>query len=266
LYYWSLTKFDVKKIGFFLNSYLHGNRCHKCYWHFSHQTFITTTRTGFLNEKNQTNQSQDGPWNPRIQRQTPGITTERDFNVKTRNTKVSETFQICWPGCFIDNHVSNGADYQYKITYISDPANQTWNCNKMVTKWCLARLTWLENKRILKSRLMNAFNETPDGFAQFWQSKIIYRIHFLFNTIDGSGKHICCKKKYKQIEESNYEYGCWLQWITQTLISRNKRTWLQTNHNMQLGNRTPSNGKLTQVTPFSLLGWRPDIKKRKLAK
>jgi hypothetical protein len=35
-----------------------------------------------------------------------------------RKTKVLRTLSQTQPRCFIDNHVSNGADYQYKLTYI----------------------------------------------------------------------------------------------------------------------------------------------------
>jgi hypothetical protein len=50
---------------------------------------------------------------------TPEIWFESDFKkADTRNTKSFGTFSSTEPRCFIDNHVSNGADYQYKITYI----------------------------------------------------------------------------------------------------------------------------------------------------
>jgi hypothetical protein len=49
----------------------------------------------------------------------------RDFiKSDTKIPKFAELFHKLNPDVFIDNHVSNGADYQYKLTYIMTQQNQ----------------------------------------------------------------------------------------------------------------------------------------------
>jgi hypothetical protein len=48
----------------------------------------------------------------------------RDFIKSDTKQKFCGTLSQTQPRCFIDNHVSNGADYQYKLTYIMTQQNQ----------------------------------------------------------------------------------------------------------------------------------------------
>jgi hypothetical protein len=62
--------------------------------------------------------------------------------------KVCGTLSQTQP-CFIDNHVSNGADYQYKLTYIMTQQNQLGTVlgTFLILKWCL-RLFLIYRKNI----------------------------------------------------------------------------------------------------------------------
>jgi hypothetical protein len=67
---------------------------------------------------------------------------------------------------FIDNHVSNGADYQYKLTYIMTQQNRE-RLGTYLDKMMPSIVLDLK-KNIETTPYVNAFSETPDnGFMQF---------------------------------------------------------------------------------------------------
>jgi hypothetical protein len=71
--------------------------------------------------------------------------------------------------CFIDNHVSNGADYQYKITYIMTQQNQLGTVLGNYMDSEMMPVNTLKQKNLESTPYVNAFSETPDnGFAQFF--------------------------------------------------------------------------------------------------
>ena len=75
---------------------------------------------GALNRNSSTRANQSGPEEYGFRGNARNYDLNRDFiKSDTRNTKsFVEIFHITNPDVFIDNHVSNGSDYQYKLTYI----------------------------------------------------------------------------------------------------------------------------------------------------
>jgi hypothetical protein len=81
---------------------------------------------GALNRNSTTRANQDGPEIYGFRGNGRNYDLNRDFiKSDTKNTKsFAELFHKLNPDVFIDNHVSNGADYQYKLTYIMTQQNQ----------------------------------------------------------------------------------------------------------------------------------------------
>jgi hypothetical protein len=78
---------------------------------------------GALNRNSTSRANQDGPGGFRGNARNYDL--NRDFiKSDTRNTKsFVEIFHTINADVFIDNHVSNGSDYQYKLTYIMSITN-----------------------------------------------------------------------------------------------------------------------------------------------
>jgi hypothetical protein len=80
---------------------------------------------GALNRNSTTRANQDGPEIYGFRGNGRNYDLNRDFiKSDTKIPKVCGTLSQTQPRCFIDNHVSNGADYQYKLTYIMTQQNQ----------------------------------------------------------------------------------------------------------------------------------------------
>jgi hypothetical protein len=83
----------------------------------------------------------------------------RDFiKSDTRNTKsFVEIFHTINADVFIDNHVSNGSDYQYKLTYIDAQHNKlgtVLEIFKFRNDAALVRSTKKEHRNLLMSMLL----------------------------------------------------------------------------------------------------------------
>jgi hypothetical protein len=79
---------------------------------------------GALNRNSTSRANQDGPEVYGFRGNARNYDLNRDFiKSDTRNTK-SFVEIIINADVFIDNHVSNGSDYQYKLTYIMTQHNK----------------------------------------------------------------------------------------------------------------------------------------------
>jgi hypothetical protein len=81
---------------------------------------------GALNRNSTSRANQDGPEEYGFRGNARNFDLNRDFiKSDTRNTKsFVEIFHKINAAVFIDNHVSNGSDYQYKLTYIMTQHNK----------------------------------------------------------------------------------------------------------------------------------------------
>jgi len=166
---------------------------------------------GALNRNSTSRVNQDGPEEYGFRGNARNYDLNRDFiKSDTRNTKsFVEIFRKINPDVFIDNHVSNGADYQYKLTYIMTQHNKLGTVlgTYLNAEMMPSIVSDLNKKNIQITPYVNAFEETPDkGFAQFFESpRFATGYTSLFNTI-GFVVETHMLKKYADRVKATYEY------------------------------------------------------------
>lgn len=223
---------------------------------------------GALNRNSTSRANQDGPEIYGFRGNGRNYDLNRDFiKSDTRNMRsFTEIFHQLNPDVFIDNHVSNGADYQYKLTYIMTQQNKLGTVlgDYMSTEMMPSLVLNLQQKNIETTPYVNAFSETPDnGFAQFFDSpRYSTGYTSLFNTI-GFIVETHMLKKYADRVKVTYEYMS----TTLDFIDRNYQKIKQ----MRLKNEEQYAPKksytikwgidTTKVSPFPFLGFEARHKK-----
>ncbi|WP_339629430.1 M14 family metallopeptidase [uncultured Maribacter sp.] len=127
---------------------------------------------GSLNRNSTSRANQNGPKEYGFRGNAKNYDLNRDF-IKT-DTKNAETFaqifHLVNPDVFIDNHVSNGADYQYTLTHLFTQHNKLGG---KLGEYVHERLMPQLKDSLLKSDweitpYVNVFNKPPElGFQQF---------------------------------------------------------------------------------------------------
>ncbi len=165
---------------------------------------------GSLNRNSTTRTNQNGPKDYGFRGNARNYDLNRDFiKCDTKNTRTfTKIFHLVLPDVFIDNHVSNGADYQYTLTHLFTQHNKLggdladYIHNKMMPKLeqKLADKTWDITPYV------NVFNQVPEkGFSQFMDSpRYSTGYTTLFNTL-GMMVETHMLKPYKQRVEGTYE-------------------------------------------------------------
>lgn len=166
---------------------------------------------GALNRNSTTRTNQEGPEEYGFRGNARNYDLNRDLiKSDTRNTKsFVAIFHKINPDVFIDNHVSNGADYQYKLTYIMTQHNQLGSVlgDYLNTEMMPAIVKDLQRKKIETTPYVNSFGETPDtGFSQFSDyPRYTTGYTSLFNTI-GFVVETHMLKHYSDRVKVTYEY------------------------------------------------------------
>ncbi|WP_300564545.1 M14 family metallopeptidase [Flavobacterium sp.] len=127
---------------------------------------------GALNRNSHSRVNQNGPEEYGFRGNGRNFDLNRDFiKSDTKNTEsFIEIFQKVNPEVFIDNHVSNGADYQYSLTYIQTQHNKLGAAlgDYMNEKMTPAIVADLKSKKIESTPYVNVWDGTPEkGFPQF---------------------------------------------------------------------------------------------------
>ncbi len=144
---------------------------------------------GALNRNSHSRVNQNGPEEYGFRGNGRNFDLNRDLiKSDTRNTKsFVEIFHKVNPEVFVDNHVSNGANYQYTLTYIQTQHNKLSKylgdfMNKDMTPTIVADL---KSKNQETTPYVNIWDGTPDkGFQQFSDSpRYTTGYTSLFNTI-----------------------------------------------------------------------------------
>ncbi|PIA79520.1 hypothetical protein BFR04_01360 [Gaetbulibacter sp. 4G1] len=165
---------------------------------------------GSLNRNSTTRTNQNGPKNYGFRGNARNYDLNRDFiKCDTKNAETfAKIFHLVKPDVFIDNHVSNGADYQYTLTHLFTQHNKlngdlgNYVHNEMMPK--------LEEKLTTKdwdiTPYVNVFNQVPEkGFSQFMDyPRYSTGYTTLFNTL-GMMVETHMLKPYKQRVEGTYE-------------------------------------------------------------
>lgn len=165
---------------------------------------------GSLNRNKTSRTNQNGPISYGFRGNSRNYDLNRDFiKSDTKNARTfSEIFHLVQPDVFIDNHVSNGADYQYTLTHLFTQHNKLGG--DLGDYLNLEMMPKLEKKLSTKSwditPYVNVFNQVPEkGFSQFMDSpRYSTGYTTLWNTL-GMMVETHMLKPYKQRVEGTYE-------------------------------------------------------------
>ena len=165
---------------------------------------------GSLNRNSGTRANQNGPEEYGFRGNARNYDLNRDFvKSDTGNAKAfAELFHLVQPDVFIDNHVSNGADYQYVLTHLFTQHNKLGgNMGTFIHEVMHPELeAKLADKDWDITPYVNVFNSTPDkGFSQFMDyPRYSTGYTTLFNTL-GMMVETHMLKPYKPRVEGTYE-------------------------------------------------------------
>ena len=165
---------------------------------------------GSLNRNSTTRTNQNGPKEYGFRGNARNYDLNRDFiKSDTKNARTfAQIFHLVQPDVFIDNHVSNGADYQYTLTHLFTQHNKLGG--DLGQYLHTEMMPSLEQKLVTKqwdiTPYVNVFNSVPeDGFSQFMDSpRYSTGYTTLFNTL-GMMVETHMLKPYKQRVEGTYE-------------------------------------------------------------
>lgn len=166
--------------------------------------------SGMLRRGKYSRANQNGPEEYGFRGNARNYDLNRDFiKNDTENAKAfQQIFQHFKPIYFIDNHVSNGADYQYLFTYISTNKERLGKKlgNYFNQKMQPAILQNLEKQGILTTPYVNIHGDSPDeGFPAFMDSpRYATGYTALFNTM-GTVAETHMLKPYKDRVRATYE-------------------------------------------------------------
>lgn len=165
---------------------------------------------GALTRNSGTRTNQNGPKEYGFRGNAQNYDLNRDFiKADTKNARAfAEIFHIVNPDLFIDNHVSNGADYQYTLTHLFTQHNKLGGDlgAYLQTSFRTQLEDSLANKNWDITPYVNLFNRTPEtGFSQFMDyPRYSTGYTTLFNTL-GMMVETHMLKPYKQRVEGTYE-------------------------------------------------------------
>ncbi|WP_341221794.1 M14 family metallopeptidase [Polaribacter atrinae] len=165
---------------------------------------------GSLNRNSHTRANQNGPTTYGFRGNARNYDLNRDFiKQDSRNAAAfAEIFHTVNPDVFIDNHVSNGADYQYAITHLFTQHNKLGGKlgGFIETKMRPSLENSLQQKGISITPYVNVWGTTPEaGFSQFFDSpRYSTGYTTLFNTL-GLMVETHMLKPYKIRVEQTYE-------------------------------------------------------------
>ncbi|MFT4612220.1 MAG: hypothetical protein ACJA1H_000831 [Glaciecola sp.] len=165
---------------------------------------------GSLNRNTTTRTNQNGPVSYGFRGNARNFDLNRDFiKSDTKNARTfAQIFHLVQPDVFIDNHVSNGADYQYTLTHLFTQHNKLGG--ELGSFLHTKMRPQLQQKLIEKdwdiTPYVNVFNRTPEqGFSQFMDSpRYSTGYTTLWNTL-GMMVETHMLKPYKQRVEGTYE-------------------------------------------------------------
>ena len=167
--------------------------------------------SGMLRRGKYSRANQNGPEEYGFRGNARNYDLNRDFiKNDTENAKAfQQIFQHFKPIYFIDNHVSNGADYQYLFTYISTSKERLGDklSSYFNEKMQPEILQNIQKKGILTTPYVNIHGDSPDeGFPAFMDSpRYATGYTTLFNTL-GTVAETHMLKPYSDRVRATYEY------------------------------------------------------------
>lgn len=222
---------------------------------------------GSLNRNSYSRTNQNGPEAYGFRGNARNFDLNRDF-IKS-DTQNSRSFQEIYhqvnPDMFIDNHVSNGANYQYTFTYITTQHQRLggklgeFYKNEMHPEI----MKELLKKKIESTPYVNIHGDKPDdGFAQFMDSpRYATGYTALFNSL-GSVPETHMLKPYKDRVNVTYEYML----ATLNYVDKNfqkiKKLKADNIKNYKVGSKYPIQWALdsSKVSKIDFKGYKGDYK------
>ena len=165
---------------------------------------------GALNRNSTSRTNQNGPKEYGFRGNARNYDLNRDFiKCDTKNARsFAEIFHLVQPDVFIDNHVSNGADYQYTLTHLFTQHDKLGGLlgNYLNEEFRPQLEQKLEAKNWPITPYVNVFNQVPEsGFSQFMDyPRYSTGYTSLFNTL-GLMVETHMLKPYKQRVQGTYE-------------------------------------------------------------
>ncbi|WP_321538437.1 M14 family metallopeptidase [Flavobacterium piscinae] len=166
---------------------------------------------GTLNRNSFSRANQNGPESYGFRGNSRNFDLNRDFiKSDTKNARsFAEIFHLVNPDVFIDNHVSNGADYQYVFTYIQTQHQKLGND---IGNYLKNEMTPKIRKQLLKKKIesipyVTVYGATPEkGFTQMMDlPRYSTGYASLFHTI-GYMPETHMLKKYEDRVKVTYEF------------------------------------------------------------
>ncbi len=189
---------------------------------------------GALNRNTGTRANQNGPEAYGFRGNAQNYDLNRDFiKSDTKNARAfAKIFHMVRPDVFIDNHVSNGADYQYVLTHLFTQHNKLQgDLGNYIEETIRPKLeTKLGEKDWIITPYVSAFRNTPEyGFSQFMDyPRYSTGYTTLFNTL-GMMVETHMLKPYKPRVEGTYELMRSMIEITEeqheTMASLREKSW-----------------------------------------
>lgn len=200
--------------------------------------------SGALNRNSHTRANQNGPESYGFRGNARNYDLNRDFvKCDTKNARsFAEIFHKVKPDIFIDNHVSNGADYQYVFTYIATQHQKLGgNLGRFFkTEMMPAVLDAMKAKGIEATPYVNIHDEKPDnGFEQFMDYPRYSTGYASLFDVPGSMPETHMLKKYADRVMVTYEYMLETLAYTDDNFKTIKENRLANRDNYMPGNRYP---------------------------
>lgn len=221
---------------------------------------------GALNRNSSTRTNQNGPKEYGFRGNARNYDLNRDFiKADTKNARAfTEIFRTVKPDLFIDNHVSNGADYQYVLTHLftqhdklgSDLGNYLRNSLMPQLTDSLALKKWDITPYV------NVFNRKPEnGFSQFFDSpRYSTGYAALYNTLSMMVEtHML--KPYKERVKGTYELMKSFIYITDNEAETIKELRKNARTHFKAGKEYPLAWKIdsTKITKLSFKGYEGEM-------
>ncbi|ANQ47772.1 M14 family metallopeptidase [Flammeovirga sp. MY04] len=165
---------------------------------------------GALNRNTGTRANQEGPHSYGFRGNAQNLDLNRDFiKMDSKNMKtLAEIFHLIQPDLFIDTHVSNGADYQYTLTYLASHEGKLGEVGKFVKSTMNPYFEKnMEEKGWPIVPYVNVWGTTPDkGYRQFYDSPRYSSGYAALFNVPSYVIETHMLKPFKQRTQATYEF------------------------------------------------------------
>lgn len=212
---------------------------------------------GALNRNSTSRTNQNGPEEYGFRGNARNYDLNRDFiKCDTKNARAfAEIFRTVKPNLFIDNHVSNGADYQYTLTHLFTQHNKLGG--KLGNYLNEIFMPELEDSLALKkwdiTPYVNVFNRTPEsGFSQFLDSPRYSTGYTTLFKAMGMMVETHMLKPYKNRVEGTYELMKSFIAIAEKDADKIKKLTTYSSESYRVGGSYPISWKIDTIQTSTL--------------